>query len=241
MSIFKIFKYFCVGFLTGASLTWLYKYTGFAQILSDLEIIWASIIASLAWWFKVLYEKWNSERAAISKLQQLYVHNLDTLPRLLKVIESLNINIEENILDKDNYIHKDFFIEYLKEPNEETSYLRNVDLLNIIFKNSIHAKRFNALLKKFIEGYNSSSLEVKKEKSVSETLLGELRSELKSLKEYGESLNEDVFLVTANLFAYGEAIKKSMFYKLGQLSVYDLPPSRVEYHLEFIKNQINQK
>lgn len=212
------------------------------KIIFDFQLLIAPCLAVIGWWFKIIYEKWTNEKKTISELQQIYSHNIDTLPRLLAIIDSLLENIQINTSET-KFIHKKFYIEYLNQPTEERiRTLRNIDLLNSIFKNTIFIKRFNVLLKISLEQYDSISEEYRTKMDLDVLLKSfiNLREEMLLLKKYGEKLNEEMQESAANLISSGEKIVNSIFYRFERISVYRYTKNDVARNLIFIKKKIKE-
>ncbi len=197
-------------------------------------------LAVIGWWFKVIYEKWSNEKKAISELQQIYSHNLDTIPRLLEVLEGLHENIISNTKFAGQYIHYKNHVEYLNEVGDPTIHsLRNIGLLNNVFKSNIFIKRFNALFEKIFEEYNLITEKYKKDVDFPslKTSLLDLDEVIVEIQKMGSQLEDDFEVSAANLRCAGEGICRSIFYKLESISGYSYTSNEIGYHLGEIKKE----
>lgn len=215
-----------------------YKYLFDFQLLISAFI--APSLAVIGWWVKVIYEKWSGEKKAISELQQTYSHNLDTIPRLIEVLTGLSENVSSNSKQPGQYEHYKNHIEYLNEANAEAiRSLRNIDLLNNIFKSNIFIKRFNALFKKIFEEYNLITEKYKSDLDFSSLKISsrDLNDVIISITEMGSLLEIDFKTSLANLRCAGDGISKSVFYKLERVSVYNYTLNEVEESLKEINKE----
>jgi hypothetical protein len=237
MHIFKIFKSFCYGFLIGVIPTWFYLNTGFAELLSSLEIIWASLIASLAWWFKILYEKWELDRKSIAKLQRIASLNLNGLSGI-----KIFLNEWKQSIEKGSFYGS--YVEELNIPSDEIiDGLRNLQVLNKIVPWSLRIKRYNTDLNNLWQHYVVSRDEIFKDINLKQnsekiTGLGKILGELEA--EVNKDLIEVLEIISV-LRVAGKKSDDSFFRKLTVFTVYSLNEKELYDELLLIKEEGSKK
>ena len=223
--------------LAGSFFVWLYKNTGFAKILSDLEIIWASIIASFAWWFKVLYEKWDSDRKSLAKLQRIMALNFNTLLGIEKFITDWSESIDK----QGSYTT---YVEEFEIPSDEiVSRLRNLTVLNSVVPWLLKLKRYNNDITHLWQHYAISRDEIFKSVDVEKNLkkINALTPILKEIIETIESDREEFFKTIAILRVAGEKTNDSLFRKLTLLTTYSLTESEIDSEIYLLRAEAKKK
>lgn len=244
MNIFKIFKSFLLGFFIGVVITWLYKYTGFAKLLSDLEIIWASLIGSIAWWFKVLYEKWSSEKISISSIEKRLIENHNTLDIYKIILEHLYQNIKKYIDFGTVEIYNNTIVPLKIPSQDELGSLRNLDLINNIFKINIILERNMIVMNKLWESYQTTIILIFKNRGAHSEDKQSLLDFQEAIKEFEKQLSttqNSILVSLAHIHVSAKKLKESFFGRLNSLAGYHYSEEDITEEIKILEKEKQDK
>jgi hypothetical protein len=211
--------------------------------IGKIEIFLATVTAVTGWWLKLLYEKWEKEKSSIAKLQRIYSKYIDTQSKIISVEKQLLNNIQDLKKGKIERYHNHIPARDIID-NSIIDGIRNIELLNVIFKNQIQIDYHNSVLELLWKHYNDAFADLRKDDGLESYFISRFNDLDITLAEFiqtDKELLDDMILCQAHLYVAGEKMTRMRFNSLTSIISYRYTESEVAVGVKNINEQLTNQ